>query len=203
MKEYNGIELDEKNYAIIKSLHNKIGELHYCNYFDDLTESFNAFYAENGNILNLMLLIREDTVLQELISLNSLRILYLEGNNHTILPKSIGEVKSLENLAVHRFNLENIPKSLGTLKNLKILRFSKFSQIMFPETMNDLNSLKLFGLYECRLELLPDFLLNLISLERLELPTCQLIETSENIRIIRVLKERGVRIQDPQWIKEQ
>lgn len=68
--------------------------------------------------------------------------------------------------------------------------------------MNNLKSLKIFVLYDSRLELLPEFLLDLISLERFELPTCQLIETSENIRIIRVLKERGVRIQDPQWIKE-
>jgi len=166
----------------------------------DEVDSFNAYYSEVGRIIHLILLITVDKIPEQVCDLKSLKVLYMEGNDKTILPQFIGNLSSLKDLAVHRFNLEKVPETLCELKNLKILRFSKFNEINFPKSMNNLISLEIFGLYESNLKRIPNFIIDLESLKKFELPTCFLKKTSNNLKILKSLEDKGVKIQYPKWI---
>ena len=205
MKVYNNTSLCNEDFDIVKILENYIDEsIPFCSFYhngniDDI-DAFNAFYAENGYIIHLILILPISQVPEELTKLKNLEVLCLEGNKETILPISLGDLSKLKDLSLHQFNLEFIPKSIGNLKNLKVLRFSKFRMIQFPKQMENLNSLEIFGLYESKLESIPEFLLKLESLKEFDLWSCALKRNEISANILKQLQEQGVKIREPKWI---
>ena len=207
MKVYNNTPLCNEDYNVINILENITGEpIPFCSfYFDgniDDIDAFNAFYAENGHIIHLILILPISRVPEELTKLKNLEVLSIAGNNETSLPLSLGNLLKLKDLSLHQFNLETIPESIGYLKNLKILRFSKFKKIHFPIQMKNLNSLETFGLFESNLESIPEFLLNLKCLKELDLWSCTIKKKDNSINILKQLQEQGVKIQEPKLMNE-
>ena len=205
MKDYSGSSLCDVDFNIIRIIENIIGESipfysFYSNGNIDGIDGFNAFYAENGHILHLILTLSISRVPEDLSRLKNLEVLSLEGNEETSLPISLGDLSKLKDLSLHQFNLEFIPKSIGNLKNLKVLRFSKFRKIQFPKQMRDLNSLEIFGLYESKLESIPEFLLNLERLKEFDLWSCTIKRNEKSTNILKQLQEQGVKIREPKWI---
>ena len=88
---YNGTSLCDVDFDNIRIIENIIGESipfysFYSNGNIDGIDGFNAFYAENGQILHLILTLSISRVPENLSKLKNLEVLAIEGNNETLLP---------------------------------------------------------------------------------------------------------------------
>ncbi|MFX0065993.1 MAG: TIR domain-containing protein [Candidatus Hermodarchaeota archaeon] len=75
-----------------------------------------------------------------------------------VLPKSIGNLKSLQTLNLANNDLISLPESIGNLKNLKELYLEDNKLASLPKTFESLKSLELIDLRNNQLKLLPESL---------------------------------------------
>ena len=205
MKNYNGVPLLDTDIRVLKIIESLAGEPIYFNQFYqdngiDEVDIFNAYFAENGHILNLMLILPVIEIPKEITELKALKTLFIKGNGKTILPKSLESLISLKDLSLECFNLELIPVSIGNLEHLEILRFGNFYNINFPKTMKNLKSLRIFGLYESVLKKIPEFVLEIEGLNEIDMWSSNLKKTPEATKIFDLLEKKGIKVKKPKWI---
>ena len=87
----------------------------------------------------------------------------------TSLPKSIGNLKSLEKLNIRFSRIKNLPESLGNLVSLKNLQLRENQLTSLPENIGNLVNLKDLNLNQNLVTFLPESIENLNSLENLDL----------------------------------
>ena len=205
MKDYNGIPLSDTDFKVLKIIESIVGEpIYFTQFYQDIgideVDIFNAYYAENGYILNLMLILPVIEIPKEITELKALKTLFIKGIGKTILPKSLGNLNSLKDLSLECFNLELIPESIGNLEHLEILRFGNFENINFPKTMKNLKSLRIFGLYESVLKKIPEFVMEIESLNEIDMWSSKLKKTSEATKIFDLLEKKRIKVKKPKWI---
>ena len=74
-------------------------------------------------------------------ALKNLEKLYLDNNNLTTIPDSIGNLKNLKGLYLHNNNLTTIPDSIGNLKNLEVLDLDNNGVIMCNADLQHIKNL--------------------------------------------------------------
>lgn len=205
MKSYNGVPLLDTDFKVLKVIESLVGEpIYFTQFYQDngIDEVgiFNAYFAENGQIINLMLILPVFEIPKEITELKALKTLFIKGNGKTTLPKSLESLVSLKDLSLEDFNLEMIPESIGYLEHLEILRFCNFDNINFPKTIKKLKSLRIFGLYESVLKNIPEFVLEIECLNEFDMWSSQLKKSSEATNILDLLQKKGIKVKKPKWI---
>jgi len=141
-----------------------------------------------------------------------LKSLSLEGTNLKYIPRSVTNIKTLENLKID--NIESIDEHIGNLINLKSLvldasdgkildipsNFSKLQKLQkldlrynyftkIPSVIFKLKNLKSLEMYDCKVTKIPKEIENLKSLEILSLGNNKINDIHENIGKLSNLKE--------------
>ncbi len=129
--------------------------------------------------------------------LKSLEVLKLTGNAIINLPESIGNLKSLRYLSIKHNNLSSLPVSIGDLKSLKSLSIVGNGHLTtIPESIGNLKSLTYLELYNNNLKNLPDSIINLTSLKTLDIMKNPIsISYSTLPESVKKLEKRGVYIE--------
>jgi len=99
----------------------------------------------------------------------------------SILPESIGNLRSLKTLNLQENNLKTLPESIGNLTSLEDLRLAENNLSILPESITKLKSLKELYIYNNDLSTLPESIFNLSSLENLDLRYNDLKSLPESI----------------------
>lgn len=104
-----------------------------------------------------------------LVSYPALKVLYLNGNELTSLPDSIGQLTGLKTLYLGTNQITRLPDSIGQLGSLKTLslRCNKFTTL--PDSIGQLTGLETLDLDQNRLTRLPDSIGQLAGLQTLYL----------------------------------
>ena len=142
------------------------------NHLETLPESF-------GNLKLLELLYLDEnpliTLPESFGSLTSLKTLYIMGisdyelkqrygkyesitqkkTNLTSLPKSFGNLKSLNMVKIENCCLENLPDTIGNLQSLETLDLSRNNLTTLPDSIGNLQSLRFLNISNNNLERLP------------------------------------------------
>jgi len=127
---------------------------------------------------------------ESLCNLTSLQELALFGNRLTTLPDAFGNLASLRFLNLVQNNLITLPPSFSKLSSLQILYLNENQLKMLPPEFGNLASLKRLNLRNNKLESLPSSFSELANLELLWIENNPLDETTK--KILRELKESGV-----------
>jgi len=98
-------------------------------------------------------------------NLTSLQILHLDNNKLTSLPKSIGNLNNLTELALDENQITILPNSIGNLTNLQGISMDNNKLTTLPETIGDLNNLRELYLNYNQITILPESFGNLKNLE--------------------------------------
>ncbi len=86
----------------------------------------------------------------EFQELQSLKELFLDGNDFRIFPKQVLSLQNLEWLDFSVNSLESIPDAIFTLSNLKVLNLSYNYYLKFlPESITKLKKLELLDVTRC------------------------------------------------------
>ncbi|KKL20502.1 hypothetical protein LCGC14_2454840, partial [marine sediment metagenome] len=73
--------------------------------------------------------------------------LYLNDNQLTQLPESIGSLENLKELYLHDNQLTKLPESIGNLISLRVLSLWDNQLTQLPESIGNLKNLKYLKLY--------------------------------------------------------
>lgn len=169
MLYYNGVELEVKDFNILKKLEKIIGkQLIFQKFFEEDYWDFTGFYAENGKITHLSIQSVENLVRipLEILRLTNLEMLVLIGLPIKKLPTQIKELKSLEILNVMFCSKSlDIPSSIGNLHSLIALNLIKNNLTEIPESIGELESLEEFDISDNQLKILPSSIGKLKNLE--------------------------------------
>src|SRR6266853_470089 len=99
--------------------------------------------------------------------LGSLQELHLGNNQLSALPESIGQLGSLQELYLLNNQLNALPESIGQLGSLQELHLSNNQLNALPESIGQLGSLQQLSLTDNRLSAVPEALLGLDKIEKL------------------------------------
>ena len=114
-------------------------------------------------------------------NLSKLKVLSLDNNQLTKLPKSIGNLSELQELHLYRNKLTALPESIGNLGNLKELWLDNNKLTMLPKSIGNLSRLNVLNLSNNKLTELPESIGNRSKLSRLYLYGNQLTGLPESI----------------------
>jgi len=174
LKSYHGVELNRIEYEVMIELEKMVGEaIPKVSEIDSYTFLFTFGYMEeSGHVVGLGLYKKKLSSLPESIgNLNSLKELYIGGNQLISLPESIGNLNSLQELDLSYNKLTSLPESIGNLNSLKKLDISNNQLTSLPESIGNLNSLQIFDLEANGLTSLPERIKN--ALRELKKQGCQ------------------------------
>ncbi|KAL2622466.1 hypothetical protein R1flu_002671 [Riccia fluitans] len=127
----------------------------------------------------------ENNLVESFIGMSSLKDIQLKGNcNLQALSGMIGQLSHLQSLSLsHLTNLNVIPESLGNLYSLQELEVENCPIQSLPETLGQLSSLRRLEVSFCRnLKTLPDSIGDLSSLESLYLSGSSLHSLPDTIK---------------------
>ncbi|PKI33875.1 hypothetical protein CRG98_045705 [Punica granatum] len=109
--------------------------------------------------------------------LKSLTMLVLSRSEIAELPESIGGLEQLEFLSLFFCKeLKKLPNSIGNLKLLVELNISESGIVQLPDAVGNLPELKVIDMRGCDIRRLPDFLGNMEKLERLDVYDCEYLQ---------------------------
>ena len=132
--------IPEVEQKYLKSLGKLIGEP--IPEVSDLQSYTFGYTVEDNHIVGLGLFSCGLKSLPEKInSLNSLRKLYLRGNNLKVIPEQIGYISTLDTLDLSENKLVKLPKSVYSLKSLNDLHLESNKLTIVPDTISSLTSL--------------------------------------------------------------
>ena len=117
-----------------------------------------------------------------------IQTLWLDNNNLTSLPTSIGELTSLKGLFLWNNKLTSLPTSIGNLTSLERLDFWNNKLTSLPESIGNLRSLERLDLRFNRLTSLPTSIGDLINLKFLNINLNRLASLPESIGQLTNLK---------------
>ena len=98
-----------------------------------------------------------------------------------IIPKSIGNLMSLQSLDLRQTRLRVLPEDIGNLTSLQHLDLRQTRLRVLPESIGNLTSLQHLDLRQTRLRVLPESIGNLTSLQSLDLSFTQVSEIPKSI----------------------
>ncbi|KAL2632404.1 hypothetical protein R1flu_017090 [Riccia fluitans] len=135
---------------------------------NNLVESFAGMSSPEGiqlkGICNLQAL---SGMIGQLSHLQSLSLSHLTNLN--VIPESLGNLYSLQELEVENCPIESLPESLGQLSSLRRLKVSWCTNLKtLPDSIGDLSSLESLNLSGSALDSLPDTIKNLSQLKYLK-----------------------------------
>jgi Leucine-rich repeat (LRR) protein len=139
------------------------------------------------NLEYLALSFNNISVIQDIAQAASLKSLYLEGNEITVLPGSFGKLKNLQVLYLNDNLLESLPDSFTNLAALEQLWIVDNHLKELPANFGNLKNLKFFSVFHNPISELPKTVSNLQRLELLFLPDSF---TPVNIAEIRTILPR-------------
>lgn len=154
---------------------------------EKIFESKNPFVS--GSILNISnceLSYLPDSI--ETLS-SSLESLNVSRNNLSSLPKTIGNLRVLKWLTLHRNLLSSVPDSICWLSSLVTLDLSRNKLSSVPEDIGNLSSLRKLDLSANKISSLPDSICRLYSIMTLDLSRNDLSSIPENIGNLSSLKK--------------
>jgi len=123
------------------------------------------------------------------VGLERLKLLDLEHNQLTSLPRSIENLTSLERLNLDRNQLASLPERIGQLTSLEKLDIRDNQLRSLPAEIGQLTSLIQLDIRDNQLTSLPDSIGNLTSLEILTLGSNQLTSLPESMGNLSSLRE--------------
>lgn len=192
MLNYDGAELEVKDFNILKKLENIIGkELIFQKFFEDDYWDFTGFYAEDGKITHLSIQSEENLhkFPIEILKLTNLKMLVLIGLPIKAIPTQIRELKSLEILSIMFCSeMLNIPSSMGSLHSLIALNLFQNNLTTIPESIGKLESLEEFDLSHNQLKNLPTSIGKLKNLKTLLSSNNRLLSLPDSIGNLKYLK---------------
>lgn len=113
-------------------------------------------------------------------NLKSLQILYLQGNDLVKIPESIGNLTQLSELNLSYNEIKTLPKSIGNLISIQTFKL-KGNQLEFlPDSVGNLKSLKILDVSRNQLITLPLSFKRLISIEDIDLRSNPLMPKKRN-----------------------
>ena len=149
-----------------------------------------GFSVENQRIIKIGIFHKKTSTLPKSIgNLSSLQVLELGYNKVMTLPKSIGNLKSLKTLGIYYNKLMTLPESIGDLKSLTYFDLRNNQLSTLPESIGNLSSLQTLHLVNNQLSTLPESIGNLTSLKKLDLSYNQLTTLPESIGNLSLLEE--------------
>ena len=152
-KKYYKQNIDEFEYfKLSKSLEPELGPT--------------IFNVENGKVTGISIHGDEKFIAEDNNNLYSEDLGNLELEE---LPESLGELLSLNKLALINIGLKKIPKSIKNLKNLEELSIASNPQFNIPEVLWNIGSLKKLNLSNNNLKIIPESIERLENLQELSL----------------------------------
>ncbi|KAL2623402.1 hypothetical protein R1flu_003607 [Riccia fluitans] len=150
----------------------------------------------------------ENNLVESFTGMSSLKDIQLKGNwNLQALSGMIGQLSHLQSLSLsHLTNLNVIPESLGNLYSLQELKVKDCPIDSLPESLGQLSSLRRLKVSFCRnLKTLPDLIGDLSSLESLDLSGSALHSLPDTIKNLSQLKSLDIKFCGnlktlPDWI---
>ena len=133
-----------------------------------------------------------DSLPDELGGLTSLEQLWLDQNQLTYLPNTIGDLENLKTLELQYNWLESIPSELGNCAKLEFLHLDRNDLDSIPATLGSLRQLRELHLVNAgNLLNVPEELCQLRLLELIEidgttaLPACMYVLQANRLQIVR------------------
>jgi Leucine Rich repeats (2 copies)/Leucine Rich Repeat len=153
-QNYHGKMLVKGDYDVLMALEQQIGQ--------KITQpaQFNrntvGYYAHDHHVTWLSLNnLGLSSLPESLGNLKSLTNLALISNKLSTLPRSLGNLSSLEKLYLHFNQFSDLPRSLGNLSSLKDLSLNNNNLSSLSERLGDLKSLTYLDLNSNKLSTLP------------------------------------------------
>ena len=142
-------------------------------FMSQIMTEYNKYYEEVLNEKSLediqqwlSLVKKRDYTLHELTNLKEL---WLNNNNLTTLPETIGQLKNLSGLYLEYNNLTSLPETIGQLTNLKYLWLNNNNLTTLPDTIGQLTNLLGLDLEYNNLTTLHETIEQLINLDELDI----------------------------------
>ena len=175
------VEINGENYPISKTTK-----------LDLYSSSIYSLESNIGQLVNLEKLYlnyNNLTTLPESIgNLEKLKLLDIPSNQLTFLPITIGQMINLETLNLGGNQLTSLPNSIGDLEKLKILNLENNKILLLPDSITKLENLITLFINYNKLISIPESIGNLVNLEELDLSYNQLREIPNSIGKLKKIK---------------
>ncbi|PEB20796.1 hypothetical protein COO05_31215 [Bacillus toyonensis] len=169
LKSLKTLYLGNHHFNIANLHRNEMEEHPYINKIDRLPDEL--FELQSLTDLDIYdLSIKE--LSPKITNLCNLKKLYLTGNEFSVFPTHVFELKSLEALALPS-NFKEIPAGISNLVNLKFLNLRKSELTYLPEEICKLVNLTALNLHNSELTHLPEEIGNLKNLRSLTMRYCK------------------------------
>jgi len=121
-------------------------------------------------------------------NLEKLKLLDIPSNQLTFLPITIGSMINLETLNLSGNKLTTLPNSIGDLEKLKILNLENNEIVLLPDNITNLENLITLFINYNKLTSIPESIGNLVNLEELDLSYNQLRQIPNSIGKLKKIK---------------
>jgi len=125
-------------------------------------------------------------------NLKKLKEIDLYGNPISVIPDTIGDLESLVDLYLGDNNIEVIPESIGNLKNLKYLYLARNQITEIPSSIGNLTNLERLTLSHNKIQSIPDSIGNLKNLKYLYLDENNITTIPDSIKNSSTIKELDI-----------
>ncbi len=125
------------------------------------------------------------------LKFEKLQSLFLQSNVNSVnlIPKDVGELKTLRQLEILNFNYKEFPEWILKLSNLELLVFRGNDIESLPDSIHQLTKLKSFRLENCGIKKLPESMFKMNKLINLSLADNFNIESIDSNFLPQNLKE--------------
>ncbi len=159
---------------------------------DELNPTITGYVCKNGEVIGLSLFnCGLNAIPPKVMTLKTLKMLFLRRNNIKELPEFIGFLSDLKLLDLRINEMETLPSSIGLLSKLKHLNLSSNSLFSLPESIGNLESLSKLNLNNNRLKSVPDSFGNLKNLKELKVNANFWLTLPESVK---ELQNKGILI---------
>ena len=114
--------------------------------------------------------------------MESINALWLQNNKLKSLPKSVSNLKHLDNISLYKNEFEEVPDILDNFPELKWLNLEKNNLSDLPNSLRKCTQLKeMYLSYNKKLTKMPEFLTELKFLTRIDMTNCGLKKLPDNM----------------------